>query len=895
RNARKKVVPACYLGKSTAFDTLSSYVVTEAELDPKELEALQNRENWWRRKEDFAKDMQYVVDNYYKQMDNPRLPKEFRDRKGSVFGNFKDISDFHNNVLMKGVNYHAKEPTKLGKTFLRLERDFDMHASYCWNEARAQRLLKEGPLKEFFDDHSRMIDDDKFLIDHLKLPIQRLNDYQLLLKELIKYSSRLNEDTADLQKALDFIHSINTRTKDLQYILAIEGCKGDLLKIGRILNHEIFDVYEGNEVSSSERYVFLFKGRVFVTEKRVTSDKESYHVTNLFRLQDVDLIDTVDGDALKILFKSHKKNRPGFPLSLRARSAEQKSSWLKELLNANQVVEDLGDLEPSLENSLVASNEQLVEKSNDLIEPAEDEKPKTALKRQDSVKKSKGEKTPDSSVPQTPTEADAPRPLKRQESVKKSKRSGDTSAPETPTETFEKPPKLLRQDSKKSKTSDSSAPETPTEVLDKRPKLSRQDSKKAKTSDSSAPETPVESSEKPPPLSRQDSKKSKASDVSAPETPVESTEKPPPLSRQDSKKSKASDVSAPETPVESTEKPPPLSRQDSKKSKASDASAPGTPVESSEKSPLSRQDSKKSKTSDVSAPETPVESSEKPPSLIRQDSKKSKSSDVSAPETPIESSEKPPSLSRQDSKKSKASDASAPGTPVETSEKPPPLSRQDSKKFQASAPETPTESKEPRLARQDSKKSKTSDTSEPATPTDTTTAAPALTRQDSVKKKQKKQSVTEKEEDKVVPISEEKEAPPLARQESVSKKSSDKRKAEEEESKSKLRRQESLSKKEEEDKKKSKQGEEPCGVPTIIMSEDASASEARMESMELGGEDSATLASESIRSDSVTPPGSGAYQKPSLPSSTFAYYHVLILIPVLCACYVFTQFWSTFT
>lgn len=38
----------------------------------------------------------YVVENYYKQMDNPKLPKEFRDRKGSVFGNFKDISDFHN-------------------------------------------------------------------------------------------------------------------------------------------------------------------------------------------------------------------------------------------------------------------------------------------------------------------------------------------------------------------------------------------------------------------------------------------------------------------------------------------------------------------------------------------------------------------------------------------------------------------------------------------------------------------------------------------------------------------------------------------------------------------------------------------------------------------------------
>ncbi|GFS49289.1 obscurin [Trichonephila inaurata madagascariensis] len=725
-------VPACYLEKSTAFDTLSSYVVTEAELDPKELEAMQNREAIVKElvetEEDFAKDMQYVVENYYKQMDNPRLPKEFRDRKGSVFGNFKDICDFHNNVLMKGVNYHAKEPTKLGKTFLRLERDFDMHANYCWNEARAQRLLREGPLKEFFDDHSRMIDDDKFLVDHLKLPIQRLNDYQLLLKELIKYSSRLNEDTTDLQKALDFIHSINTRTKDLLYIQTIEGCKGDLLKIGRILKHEVFDVCEGNEVSASERYVFLFKGRVFVTEKRITSEKESYHVTNLFRLQDVELIETVDGDPLKVVFKSHKKNRPGFPLSLRARSPEQKAAWLKELIAANQVVEDLGDLEPSLEHPLtVSSNEHLAEKANDTVEQVEDEKePVPPLKRQDSTKKST--KTPDSSVPQTPTETDTTQsPFKRQDSLRKSKRSSDASAPQTPTETSEKAPKLLRQDSKKSKASDSSAPETPTEVPDKRPKLSRQDSKKSKASDTSAPETPVESSEKPPKLTKQDSKKSE----------------------------------------------------------------PSTPTEVKELK-----------------------------------------------------------LSRQDSKKSKASDTSAPETPVESSEKPPPLSRQESKKSQPSAPETPVESKEPQLVRQDSK---ASDSSVPQTPTDT--AAPTLTRQGSVKKKQKKQSSTEKEP---VAISEEKETPSLERQESVGKKATtaDKKKADLEEDKTKvLGRQDSLVKKEAEDKKKPKQGEESVGVPTIIMSEEASGSEARMESVEFG-DDSATVASESFRSDSMTPPGS---------------------------------------
>nr|XP_042904670.1 obscurin-like isoform X3 [Parasteatoda tepidariorum] len=927
---REGWVPACYLEKSTARDTLGSYVVTEAEFDPKEMEAIKNREAIVKElvetEEDFAKDMQFVVENYYKQMDNPRLPKEFRDRKGSVFGNFKDISDFHNNVLMNGVNHHAKEPTKLGKTFLRLERDFDMHASYCWNEARAQKLLREGSLRDFFDDHSRMIDDDKLLVDHLKLPIQRLNDYQLLLKELIKYSSRLNEDTADLQKALDFIHSINKRSRDLQYIQAIEGCHGDLLKLGRILLHDSFDVFEGAETSSVDRCVFLFKGRVFITEKHSTLEKESYHVTNLFKLQDVEMVENVETDALKILFKSHKKNRSGFPLTLKARSIEQKVAWCKELNSANQAVEDLGELEPSLEPVPIAPTvEEIISKSNSDLAQIE---PDTPVKRQDSDKKPSA--TPDSSVPQTPTETENTRPsLKRQASVKKPRKSSDSSAPQTPTdsetaqpsfkkqdsvkkqkksddspapgtpiENLDKPPRFLRQDSKKSKSSDTSEPQTPSEDLPSAPTLTRQSSKKSsapqtpseehqsapslvrqssKKSQESTPQTPVEELPSTPSLGRQDSKTSKSSEISEPQTPVETFTSPPSLSRQESRKSKSS---APQTPVDELPSAPSLTRQDSKKSKASDASAPQTPSEDLPPPSLTRQDSKKSKTSDTSAPQTPAEdlpslslkrqdsqkskvsdksapqtpAEELPsPSLIRQDSKRSKASDTSAPQTPAEDLP-PPSLIRQDSKKSKSSDKSAPQTPAEDLPSPS-LTRQDSKKSKASelsAPQTPAEDlPSPSFIRQDSKKSKASDLSAPQTPAEDLTSAPSLTRQDSKKK------------------TEEVEKPPLARQESLSKKSSasDKRKAdiesaEETEAKSKLRRQDSVKKKESKastesiDKKKSKGGEEFCDIPQIIMSEDASGSDARMESVDYG-EDNATLASESFRSDdtpsSVTP------------------------------------------
>lgn len=80
------------------------------------------------------------------------MPKELRDQKEPLFGCFKEISDFHNEVLMKGIQYYGiEDPGKLGMTFLRLERDFDKHVKYCQALPESQKLLESGPLMEYFD------------------------------------------------------------------------------------------------------------------------------------------------------------------------------------------------------------------------------------------------------------------------------------------------------------------------------------------------------------------------------------------------------------------------------------------------------------------------------------------------------------------------------------------------------------------------------------------------------------------------------------------------------------------------------------------------------------------------------------------------------------------------
>ena len=91
--------------------------------------------------EEFGKDLQAVVERYIKQIDNVTTPRLVRDNKELIFGNFKQIADFHNTVLIEGVKYYANKPNMIGKTFLRLERDFDKHVAYCRDEPKAQEFL----------------------------------------------------------------------------------------------------------------------------------------------------------------------------------------------------------------------------------------------------------------------------------------------------------------------------------------------------------------------------------------------------------------------------------------------------------------------------------------------------------------------------------------------------------------------------------------------------------------------------------------------------------------------------------------------------------------------------------------------------------------------------------
>lgn len=63
------------------------------------------------------------------------------------------------------------------------------------------------------------------------------NTKNFLLQELVKYSTRLGENCDDLQNALELMLGIPHRATDNKFISNIEGYKGNIHKLGRLLTH----------------------------------------------------------------------------------------------------------------------------------------------------------------------------------------------------------------------------------------------------------------------------------------------------------------------------------------------------------------------------------------------------------------------------------------------------------------------------------------------------------------------------------------------------------------------------------------------------------------------------------------------------------------------------------
>ncbi|XP_043948228.1 obscurin isoform X2 [Drosophila biarmipes] len=314
--------------------------------------------------EEFSRDLLHVVEKYIKGIDKPVVPRSVRDNKDIIFCNFLQIAEFHNNVLKEGLKCYSNQPSMVAKTFLRLERDFDKHVVYCQNEPLAQDYLTSSPdAKKYFQELSKQLGDDKSLSEHLKLPIQRINDYQLLFKDFIKYSLSLKENVKDLERALELMLSVPSRAYDNRFLSSIEGCRGNIYKLGRLLLHDWCNVLD-KEGKSHDRYCFLFKSRILVTKVRKISENRSVFILqNIVKLPLCNIEHRADEKQIQLSLKTPEANS-FLPITIKPHGSESSHlTWFNEIsshINQDVTLQEHNADDLKVDQSQIASESELI-------------------------------------------------------------------------------------------------------------------------------------------------------------------------------------------------------------------------------------------------------------------------------------------------------------------------------------------------------------------------------------------------------------------------------------------------------------------------------------------------------------------------------------------------------
>ncbi|XP_016045968.2 proto-oncogene DBL isoform X2 [Erinaceus europaeus] len=286
-----------------------------------------------------------VLLGYMAEMDNPEMfelmPPLLRNKKDVLFGNMAEIYEFHNNIFLDSLENCLHAPERVGPCFLERKDDFQMYALYCQNKPRSELIWKKYSECAFFQECQRKLKHRLGLDSYLLKPVQRITKYQLLLKELLKYSQGC-EGYDQLKEALDTMLDILKSVNDSMHQIAINGYIGNLNELGRMITQSAFSVWIGHKKGATkmkdfarfkpmQRHLFLYEKAIVFCKRRAESGEErypSYSFKHCLKMDEVGITEYVKGDSRKFEIWCSGKEEVYI---VQAPNIDVKLIWLKEM------------------------------------------------------------------------------------------------------------------------------------------------------------------------------------------------------------------------------------------------------------------------------------------------------------------------------------------------------------------------------------------------------------------------------------------------------------------------------------------------------------------------------------------------------------------------------------
>uniref|UniRef100_A0A915JRK2 DH domain-containing protein n=1 Tax=Romanomermis culicivorax TaxID=13658 RepID=A0A915JRK2_ROMCU len=135
-------------------------------------------------------------------------------------------------VLMELVESERHYVNDLGSIVE--ERRLHMYVVYCQNKPTSEYLV--GEYEAFFNEIKQKLGHRLTLGDLLIKPVQRIMKYQLLLKDILKYTERSNESTEFLKKALQVMHVVPKACDDMMHVGRLQNFDGKITAQGKLLH-----------------------------------------------------------------------------------------------------------------------------------------------------------------------------------------------------------------------------------------------------------------------------------------------------------------------------------------------------------------------------------------------------------------------------------------------------------------------------------------------------------------------------------------------------------------------------------------------------------------------------------------------------------------------------------
>ena len=137
---------------------------------------------------------------------------------------------FDCSVFLKSLLKCLDNPTELGNLFKRYERKLHMYVVYCKNKPVSEYIVSEY-LETYFEELRIKLKHKLQICDLLIKPVQRIMKYQLLLKDVLKYTERAG-----------LVDEIDTLRAALEVMTVVPQAANDMMDVGRLQGFDVGSV-----------------------------------------------------------------------------------------------------------------------------------------------------------------------------------------------------------------------------------------------------------------------------------------------------------------------------------------------------------------------------------------------------------------------------------------------------------------------------------------------------------------------------------------------------------------------------------------------------------------------------------------------------------------------------